>query len=315
MANFEPSVSDVHVDALLTELSIAYINDPAAFIGEQLFPIVRVKKQSDIILKYDKNDFLRDEVALRGPGTESEGSGFDIDKTTTYFCKEYAFHKDIPDQIRSNADAPISIDKDATVYVTEKMRIKTDQLVVNAAFASSVWGTDKTVTNQWSDQTNGDPIGDIETGKDTVHASTARDPNKLAVGRNTWTQMKHHPDFVDRVKYTQLGIVDTGLVGQVVGIPNLLVGNTIKATNAEGATAAYAEQWGKHALLAFTPESPSLFTPSAGYVFRWIPEGLDVRIRRLRMDLVKSDRIEAEMNVDVKVIGTDLGYFFPSVVA
>jgi hypothetical protein len=33
------------------------------------------------------------------------------------------------------------------------------------------------------------------------------------------------------------------------------------------------------------------------------------------MDLVKSDRIEAEMNVDVKVIGTDLGYFFPSVVA
>jgi hypothetical protein len=261
MANFEPSVSDVHVDALLTELSIAYINDPAAFIGEQIFSVVRVKKQSDIILKYDKNDFLRDEVALRGPGTESEGSGFDIDKTDTYFCKEYAFHKDIPDQVRENADAPISVDKDATIYVTEKMRIKTDQLVVDNAFASSVWATDKTVTNQWSDQTNGDPIGDIELGKDTIHASTAREPNKLAVGRNVWTQMKHHPDFVDRVKYTQLGIVDTGLVGQVVGIPSLLVGNKNNGANTR---CWHSRQRIRRCLLRV------LVTCSAGFLKGWM---------------------------------------------
>ena len=43
--------------------------------------------------------------------------------------------------------------------------------------------------------------------------------------------------------------------------------------------------------------------------------GSTIGTSRLRLDEYKADRIEAEVAFDMKVIGTDLGYFFDSVVA
>ena len=40
-----PTMSDVHIDAALSELSIAYKNK--SFIADQVFPLVTVEKQSD----------------------------------------------------------------------------------------------------------------------------------------------------------------------------------------------------------------------------------------------------------------------------
>ena len=41
-----PTVRDVHVDAVMSSISIAYRN--AAYIGEQVFPRVPVAKKSDL---------------------------------------------------------------------------------------------------------------------------------------------------------------------------------------------------------------------------------------------------------------------------
>jgi len=71
----QPTSNDVHVDAILTNISVAYIQEQSAYIASQVFPIIPVEKQSDKYFTYAKGDWFRDEAQLRAPATESAGSG------------------------------------------------------------------------------------------------------------------------------------------------------------------------------------------------------------------------------------------------
>ena len=63
----QPTPSDVHVDAILTNISVAYIQDQNYFIANKVFPSIPVEKQSDKYFKYTKGDWFRDEAAVRAP--------------------------------------------------------------------------------------------------------------------------------------------------------------------------------------------------------------------------------------------------------
>src|SRR3954469_3722543 len=99
-----PTQSDLHVNAPLTNVSVAYVQSADSYIADKIFPKVPVNKQSDLYHKYSKSDWRRTRVKKRAPGTESPGVGWTTD-TDTYFADVYAVHKDIDDQTRANADA------------------------------------------------------------------------------------------------------------------------------------------------------------------------------------------------------------------
>jgi hypothetical protein len=109
------------------------------------------------------------------------------------------------------------------------------------------------------------------------------------------------------------------MLAAMFDIPRVMVAKAVKATNAEGASEAYGFAFGKNALLTHVAPNPGLLTPSAGYTFAWtgVSGGLGQTIgtSQFRMESIKSDRIEAEMAFDNKVIGSDLGYFWSSIVA
>jgi hypothetical protein len=102
-------------------------------------------------------------------------------------------------------------------------------------------------------------------------------------------------------------------------IPRVIVSKGVKATNNEGATGAYAFTSGKKALLCYVAPTPGLLTPSAGYSFSWTGVsggiGSTVGVTSFRMESLKAERVEAEMAFDNKVIASDLGWFWDSVVA
>ena len=64
-----PTRNDVHLNAALTNISIAYKNP--SYIAEQVFPVVRVQKQSDYYFIFDAGAWFRDEVQVRAPGTRA----------------------------------------------------------------------------------------------------------------------------------------------------------------------------------------------------------------------------------------------------
>ena len=70
----QPTASSVHVNAPLTSISIAFLQDQSGFVARKVFPAVPVNKQSDRYYIYDRGDFNRDEMKERAPATESAGS-------------------------------------------------------------------------------------------------------------------------------------------------------------------------------------------------------------------------------------------------
>lgn len=316
----QPTASDVHVDAILTGISVAYEQDNDAYIAGRVFPEIPVDKKSDKYFVYTKADWFRDEVQKRAPGTESAGGGFTL-STDSYSCDVWAFHKDVDDQTRANADAPINVDADATRFVTQRMLLRREIQWVTDYFTTTKWATDVTGGvnfTKWSDYAASDPITDIETAKETMLSSTGMMPNTLVLGYEVFRQLKNHPDIVDRFKYTSSANITQEILARVFEVDRIFVARAIRNTAVEGASASYSFLYGKNALLMHVAPSPGLMTPSAGYSFAWrgVSDGLGqtIGISRINMPALRSERIEVQKAWDNKIVATDLGYFFQTAV-
>lgn len=326
-----PVPGDVHVNTPLTNISIAFLQDATNFVASRVFPNIPVTKQGDRYYTYDRGEFNRDEAKERAPGTESAGGSYDIDNTPTYFAKVYAFHKDIPDQVRANADVVVSPDREATEYVTHKALIRREKIFAANYMTTSVWTTDiqgvaasptGAQVLQWNDA-NSTPIQDIRTAKTTVLESTGYEPNTLVLGKAVYDQLIDHPDIVDRVKYGQTpgqpAIANLEALMKLFEIERILVMKAIENTAKKNQTAVHTFIGGKKALLCYSAPSPGIMTPTAGYTFSWtgfLGAGTEGnRIKRFRMEHLESDRVEVQMAFDLKLVAADLGYFFYDIVA
>ncbi len=315
-----PLQSDLHVDKMLTNMSIGYSNP--AYIADSIFPILAVAKQSDIVPKYDQSHWFRDGAQLRLPRTKSVGGGWSIDKTDTYFCPRYSFRDEISDEERANADAPFSnLEADAVDFVSDKTAMRREIAFATGFFKTGVW-TDETggsTFTVWSDYGGSSPLTDSTTAMDNVEARIGREPNKLVIGKQAWNILKWHPDLVDTVKYTQRGVISTDLAASLLGVQDLLIGRAIYTTDPEGtaeASVTYTRIWGKNALYIYTPPSASLKQPAAGYTFVWaVVNGAIQYIKRMRDEEREVDIIESNSYFAQKVTAARAGEFLSGVVA
>lgn len=314
----QPTPGDVHVNAPLTNVSIAFIQNKSYYMADKVFPNIPVQKQSDRYYSYPKGNWFRTEAKVRAPGTESAGSGWTVDNTPTYFAPVVAIHKDIDDQIRANQDPAIDMDRDAAEFTTQQCLMKRDKDWKVHYFTTGVWNTDFTPGTLWS-AGGSTPIDDITDQITVIHKATGFKPNKLVLGAPVWYVLKNHPDFLERIKYTQTAVVGLDLLARVLELDEVLVANVVENTALEGAADVMDFLFGKHALLVYANPSPSLLTPSAGYTFSWtgyLGAGASGnRMKRFRMEHLNSDRLECEMAYDMKVVAPELGVFFNGAIA
>lgn len=319
----QPTASDVHVNAPLTSISIAFLQDQKNFIARKVFPEVPVQKQSDRYYVYDKKQWFRSDARLRAPGTESAGSGFTVDNTPTYFCGVRALHKDVDDQVRANADAVINPDRDATEFVTRDLMLEQEKDWADQYFDTGVWtgsttGGDVVPGTLW-DAVGSTPIEDMCAEMEAVFRNTGFMPNKLVLGAEVWCVLKNHPDFLERIKYTQKGIVSTDLLAEVLELDEVLVARALEDVNPEGAAEDLQYVFGKRALLVYAAPRPGLMVPSGGYTFAW--RGLfganasAMRIKRFRMEHLSSDRVEGESAYDHKLVAPECGAMLDAVIS
>lgn len=316
----QPTPQDLHVNALLTNLSIGYKNP--AYIADRMFPIVTVNRQSDIVPKYDQSHWFRDDASVRAPGTKSTGGGFTVDTTDTYFARRFSRRFEIPDELRRNADAPWNLDNDATRFVTDKVQMRREVQFAGTNFVTGRWGTDKTGGTDftvWSNYGGSTPDLDCDAYRDSVEAGMGQEPNKLAVGKQVHLQLKNHPVLMDRIKYTQRGQLTAELIASLLEFEEYLVGRSIYTTTIEGtaeASVSYTRIWGKNALMLYTPASASLLTPAAGYTMVWqvVANALQY-IKRMRNEEREIDIIEANTYFDQKMTLAKAGLFLSGAVA
>lgn len=322
-----PLRSDVHVNAPLTNISVAFVQDEKKFFADKIFPVVPVQKQSDRYFEYSREDLLRVVAAERAVSSESAGGGYELDNTPSYSCRKFAVHKDVDEDTRANADTPLDMDRDATIFVTQQLLMLRDIKFVAAYMTTSVWTTDRsgvasaptgTQFLQWNDASS-TPIEDVSADLDRVEARTGFRPNVFACGAEVWTKLRNHPDIIDRIKYTQKGVLTEDLVAGLFGVDRIVVMSSIQNTANKGATASYGYIAGKSALLVYAAPNPSLMQPSGGYIFTW--KGLlgagafGMRIKKMPVPLKDADRIEGELAFDMKLISAPCGVYYATAVA
>lgn len=325
-----PSQQNIHIDTALTNVSVAYIQDSANFVADKVFPVVPVQKQSDRYIVYSRDDFFRDEAQERAPGTESAGGDYEVDNTPSYYAKKYAFHKDVTEDDRTNSDVPLNPDRDATLFVTQKMLLRREVQWATNYFTTGVWGEESAgvASNptasqilQW-DNANSVPIDDVSNAKVEVAQNTGFDPNVLVIGYPVFMALKNHPTILDRIKYTEKGIVTTDLLAALFEVDKVVVAKAVKNSAPRGAAAASnAFILGKNALLAYAAPEAGIQQPSAGYIFAWTGlEGAGAygnRMVRIEMPWrgIGTERLEGEMAFDSKLVAKDLGFFFNQAVS
>ena len=332
----QPTLSDVHVNVPLTNISVAYYQQQEAFIADRVFPPVPVEHKSDLYYKYTRADFNRDEMGERAPSTESAGGGYNLDSSNSYSCVVRSFHKDIDDQIRANSDSVLKPDMDAARFLMMKNLINRERVWASKYFATGKWtATGSDIAGQstadsthvifWNNA-SATPIEDVATAATNIQLSSGGfRPNKLVLGRQVFDALKNHPDFIDRIKYGQTSgpgqnrpaMATKEILAQIFEIEEVLIMDSVYNSASEGITENNAFIGGKNALLVYAAPAPALDTPTGGYTFIW--NGLygmngGSRIRTFRMEHLRSDRVEIDSAFDMKLVGADLGYFFSAVV-
>jgi hypothetical protein len=216
-------MSDLHVNALLTDMSAMYAQEETVFIARDVFPIVPVTKVSDRYTVYSRADFNRNQMQKRAPGTTVKNIGYRVDTNPTYLCDVWALGKPIDDQVRGNADSIFNLDLEATRLLTTQSLINREFQWMSTFFQPNVW------TNMWTggaaatppyptapanspassytfmkwSSASSTPIQDVRMLKQIVQLTTGYRPNRMVIGRPVFDVLLDHPEFVDRVKYGQ----------------------------------------------------------------------------------------------------------------
>lgn len=314
-----------HIDAALTDISLAYKQDSDAFKAESIFPVVPVAKQSDKYFVFDKAAWLRSEAGQLAPGAETRGANFTL-SNASYYCDVVGVHMDVSDQLRGNADEALDIDTSATEYVTEQILLKREIDCFDMVFETSSWTGSSTGSDiagssdftQWS-TVSSTPIADVNLQAEAIKKNTGRHPNVLVLSRDVFTVLNKNTDILDRIKHTQRGVVTEDLLAGLFGVERVIVADAVKNAANEGASASMNFVASDTAWLGYVANSPGLMTPSAGYMMAW--NGLagvsagGVQIQKMRIDPRFCDRIAGVSSYDFVRTGADYGALFTNVLA
>lgn len=302
------------VDPMLTNVAIAYSND--AYVAELLFPSFPVAKQSAKHFVYDRGRF-RVVDNLRGTSSPSNEVTMALTVGTPYYADDHSLKMFVPDEDVDNSITPTDPFVDATEYLMDMHAVAREVELATILTDTAILTQNVTLsgTSQFSDYTNSDPFTIIETAKQTIHAAIHQNANVALMGKQVWDKMKNHPAFLERVKYSQKGVLAEDLMASLIGVDRIIVGAAGKNTAVEGQTDVMGYIWGKHIVLAYVAAAvrPKLMT--LGLTYTWKQQ----KVERLRGS-TEEDRKGAYVRVgdyywDMKMVSASAGYLIKNAVA
>jgi len=317
----QPNVKELVVAGPLKDVSIAYRNK--AYIGDRVFPIIDTTDPKAKIARYLKGAWFRDEAQIRGPGARAVRGGYPIDYLDV-LSKEYAFAKEVTDEDRRFANAtgapPVKPEQDAIEFCADRIDLSKERRIAAKIIAgtwSGVAGED--AEGLWAAGSGNTFILDVETRIETIRSNTGLRPNVLVLSANALKEIKMESTVLDRIKYTERGVITPDLIAALFGLDEVLVGDAIYSTaiaTKAGTEWTAVNVWEKNAtkgsaFLLYRTPAPGLKMPSAGYQVRVAYEdGSPRRTTTWREPAEHQDVYEAAEETDIIQTGADLGFLW-----
>lgn len=309
-----PIKSQVHIDTLLTGVSIGYVQSQDNFVADKVAPIFPVNKSSDKYPIWDAASFLRMqtvETSRYAPAPEATFTA----SNDTYTCEEWPLKKLILDKDRKDAD--VNIEMAAVKFLTQQILMRREYQVINKLFTSGNWTNSYTGAAAAADFVHFSDSSSTPFATVRAYARVAQlaaggfKPNTIVTTGEVDDYLKEHDDTLDKVKYTQMGVATNDLLAKAFDVDNYLVCNAVRNTAAAGQTATLANIGGDFLWIGYVSKTPSEFEPSAMYNFSWKDYDAGGKggalIKRWRSDDPEGDWLKAEAAFDPKVTAAGAG--------
>lgn len=321
------NVRGLMVSLPLQNVSIKYKN--GAYIGDRVFPILDRVAPKTKIARYQKGAWFRDEAGVRAPGTRANRGGYGMDFVSVNTV-EYAFASEVTEEDRRNAKytgaPPITPDMDAIELTADKIDLKKERLIAEAiktgTWSGQAGGVDK--AGAWAGDNGATFITDVTTQIESIRQATGFKPNVLMLSGNVMSDLKNKSDLLDRIKYTERGIVTSALIASMFDLDEVLTGDAIYSIAKEKKDGTdwtqrnvWEHNYGKGtAFLFYRPRNPGLKIPSAGYQARTAFDNGQVRRTTTWYEAAEhQDVYETAEETDIVITGEDLGYLWYDVLA
>ena len=306
--------SAVVVNPILSLTVMRFMQDPKGFVGMRLLPLFLTAEQAANYYVFDAENVLGVPTNIR------RGPSAPYARTTTklssdlYGTQEYGIENPVDDKTRRkyaramNADKAAVMKGAATILINHELRSK--------ALAMSAGVSHASPATQW-DQAGSTPVQDVDAAKEFIHAQTGMEANYMQVDRDTFNVLKEHPQILEKIKYTQRGIVTTDILAAVFGVDQFVVAGSLQATNNEGQALTPAAIWGDSVIIAVVNPDNNMESPNFGRTFGWIGEvGPDgVIVESYRDDSVRSDIHRTRQDTAEKIVGPACAYRLDNVLA
>jgi hypothetical protein len=323
---------DMHVNRELSTVAVAYKQSRDSFIADKVFPNIPVDKPTDFYNKMGRKSFLQTNMQKRAPRTETPGVDWTFTRDT-FATEVWGLHHDVEDQMRASSDENWNLDRTGTELITEQALLRRELEWYATYFKTGVWTSDRTgvaagpTGTQFLqfDQSGSSPIKEFRKARRRYHKRTGVRPNFVVFGADVWDVLIDHPEFIERIKYTQNTIaLSEQLVANALQIDNVYVSEVVQAADNLDELTAEAVPTTSYVgatndfLLGYAAPRPNRETPSAGYTFSWKgylgASAFGGRVKKFRMEPIACDRIEIEMAFDFKIVAPELGEFFDNAV-
>lgn len=299
-----PDSNDIKRDQVLTQLAIDYKN--AAFISEQIMPVVRVNEYSGLFYEFTR-DHMAVADSVRSVGSEAKQVGFGIKESTYGPLIDHALKTLIPRRKLKLYSKIFDAFERSTNNLKNKLQLGREVALANFMNTGSNMNNKVTLTSgdKWSALSTSDPLDDVRTAKAEVRNDTGIIANALIMGYDVFDLLTVHPKLIEYVKYAEGGILTMNQLKALFNVEKIIVGGSRQVNSAEGQAETTADIWGDSVFVGYVPDrvgpeeivfGATLMLNDGDYAKRWWDEDRD------------SWKVEVGETYQQKVVANDLMY-------
>jgi len=311
-----PQATQIHIDQALTNFSQAFLNEE--YVGNQVVPMVPVKKRSDVWFVYGKENFRYRDLRRMPSGLAND---FNYTLTTSSFMAQERTERHlILDDNEMEQDAPLNEQIDATQMITDNIQAAIEYEIATYVTntANLTQNTALAGTAQWSDYANSTPLTNLKAAKVGVRFGVMKRANTFVSPYDVSLVLADHPQIKDLIKYTDpKSLNESGLPGIVRGL-RVIEPSSVYDSAVEGRAFSGASIWGKNAIVMYLNPTPTLKSVSLAYMFA-APDSTTgatgFATRTYRSEERKGTYVEVSITYVIKTVAPLSGYLFGTCIA
>ena len=304
-----------HRNKALADYSIKYMQDAQDYNAQKMLaPAKKVVEKTDEYYIYDRDDAFRAGDTRRANHAEARLVENQALSVGSYQLRNHALKTLISAEDDAFSDDVVNPREDAIEELADLMLRDMEIEVAKNFFTSTAIQTNLLTlsSNAWdNDTTTSNPIDDMDTAIQGIITSIAKKPTGAFMGKKTFDILKDHPEVLDRVKWSERGVVTEDIMSNVLGLP-VGVNHVVNATTDYGVSTTAGFLFDGKVLVYYNKENPSKKNANMGTTFVGLYGDSAPVVKRYREERFDSDVIELNWMYDVKLVHSLSGYLINS---